>query len=549
MARSPLVQRLGLALHAFRRSRALGIPLDEIASLRSDQLLDRRHFLGACLGASAAAVGLSGLAGCGSARPVGKSPVVIVGAGIAGLHCAYRLRRAGVQATIYEASNRIGGRMLSDRATFPGQHCELGGELIDTGHETMHRLAKELGIALLDYQEDPQKLDDLVGYISGSVLSREQMIAEFAPIAAAIDQALTSLSDPDGGVTHDQPNGGAALDKLSLAAWLDSVGAKGAMRTLLEVAYTIEFGLEPARNNVLNMLLMISTEAEQLALFGESDERFHAAGGNDQFTTALASRLDGEQIRLGRVLERIGQDADGRYRLSFKQGAGASEVIAEHVVLALPFSILRSIQIAVELPEIKRRAIAEIGYGANTKLMVGFRSRLWRDQGSDGQVFTDLPFQNTWDTSRMQPGTNGIITNFTGGDHARAIAVGDAQAHARDFVAQFERVIPGAQAAATGTSVRMAWPEQPWVRGSYSSYLVGQYTAFAGSEPERVGNLHFCGEHTCLDAQGYMEGGALSGELAAAEVAADFGVKIPTASRSPRVRRLARRQMRSAIRA
>jgi monoamine oxidase len=46
----------------------------------------------------------------------------------------------------------------------------------------------------------------------------------------------------------------------------------------------------------------------------------------------------------------------------------------------------------------------------------------------------------------------------------------------------------------------------------------------AGAEIERYKNVHFAGEHTSLDAQGYMEGGALTGAMAAAEVAGDLGI-------------------------
>ncbi len=538
MARSRLLRYFSSALRDYRAS--LPGALAGLDASRS--VLSRRQFMGTCLGASALAFASGTVAGCGKGRAsTGKAgpSVAIVGGGIAGLHCAYRLRKLGIEATVYDAASRLGGRILSDRATFPGMHCELGGELIDTGHETMRGLAQELGIELLDYQADIKGLDEITGFIAGRKLSRAELVDGFTPIAAAIDAALATLGDADAGVSHRQPNGGEALDRLSLSAWLDSIGAAGPVRQLLEVAYTIEFGLDPAECNVLNMLLMISTAAEKLALFGDSDERFHAAQGNDRYISGLAAGLDGGRITLGHRLERLGSTADGRSSLSFAHDAGAREVVADHVVLALPFSLLRGVALTVELPAIKRRAIAEQGYGSNTKLMCGFTGRRWRDQGSDGQVFTDLPFQNTWDTSRLQPGVAGIITNFTGGAHARALALGDAAGHAAAFIDGFEQVFPGVKADATGKAVRMAWSEQPWVKGSYSSYLVGQYTAFAGTEGERVGNLHFCGEHTCLDAQGYMEGGALSGAWVADEIAQDLGLKKAAVRGGRRDRRLA----------
>jgi monoamine oxidase len=71
----------------------------------------------------------------------------------------------------------------------------------------------------------------------------------------------------------------------------------------------------------------------------------------------------------------------------------------------------------------------------------------------------------------------------------------------------------------------MDWPNQPFTLGSYASYRPGQW-AFWSREGERVGNLHFCGEHTSLDFQGYMEGGAETGALVAAEIIADLGARV-----------------------
>jgi len=65
----------------------------------------------------------------------------------------------------------------------------------------------------------------------------------------------------------------------------------------------------------------------------------------------------------------------------------------------------------------------------------------------------------------------------------------------------------------------MYWPTAPFALGSYACYLPGQ-AGWSGTEGEPVGRLHFCGEHTSEDFQGYMEGAAESGERAAGEVLA-----------------------------
>lgn len=148
MARTPLLRSLSRLFQISRAARRTGIPAPELLAMRRERdVLPRRRFLEM----SAAALTLPIAASACGDEPTppnteGDPTIAIVGGGIAGLHCAYRLKKLGVAATVYEASKRIGGRMFSDRTTFPdGQHCELGGELIDTGHATMLDLAAELG--------------------------------------------------------------------------------------------------------------------------------------------------------------------------------------------------------------------------------------------------------------------------------------------------------------------------------------------------------------------------------------------------------------------
>ena len=530
MARTPLFHTLSRLLLEGRAAARAGVPVLEYAEReRARRAVSRRRFLAAAAGAASIPL----LAACKvNAPPRSAAPTVaIVGGGIAGVHCAYRLKKLGVDATVYDAAKRLGGRIFTDRTTFlEGMCCELGGELIDTDHHTMRDLAMELGLELHDYRDDDTSLATIVASIGGKSLTEQDILAGFAPIAKKIDQALATLTDQtDLVVSHDKPNGGEALDALSIAGWLDSAGATGDIRTLLEIAYITEYGLETTECNALNLLFLISTGTMKFELYGRSDERFHTRLGNDSFTTRLAAALDPEQIVLETALEAIAERADGRYVLDFQQGTSTKQIIADHVVMALPFSILRKLDVKLDLPGAKKAAIAELGYGTNAKLMAGFSSRPWRElHKSNGETFTDLPYQTTWETSRLQAGASGIITNFTGGARGVALGQGTPQDRLADFLAQFEDVFAGVSAASNGRVARMHWPTNPLVLGSYSAYKVGQYTRFAGAERPRYRNVHFCGEHTSPEAQGYMEGGAATGAMAAAEIAADLGLSRPT---------------------
>jgi monoamine oxidase len=385
----------------------------------------------------------------------------------------------------------------------------------------MHDLAEELEIELVDFLDDDPSLETIVAHFGGQSLAVADILAGFEPIAAKMDEALATLTDQDDlFVYYNKPNGGEALDALSISAWFDSIDASGPVRQLLEVAYNIEYGLETDISNVLNMLFLISTETDELRLFGDSDERFHTKDGNDTYITRLSEALDPAQIELGAALTALTENADGTYKLTFERDSGSVEVEATHVVLALPFTKLREVETNIEWTAPKKLAIDELGYGTNAKLMVGFSSRPWREtHKSNGETFTDMDYQSTWETSRLQDGASGIITNFTGGNFGVAIGEGTPEQRMADFLTQFEIVFPGAEAAGNGKVARFHWPSYPLTKGSYSAYKVGQYTTITGAESERHDNIFFCGEHTSLDAQGYMEGAALSGAIAADEIA------------------------------
>lgn len=526
MARTHLMHFVLQALRTARQAAASGLSVSEYVALKRERArLDRRSFLQLTAGAAGAAM----LAACG--EDAAQERVVIVGGGMAGLHCAYRLKRLGVSARVYEASTRTGGRMFTERTLFrDGQHCELGGEFIDTGHQTMLDLAQELEIELLDYTQDDPTLTRMVSFFDGRYLSEYEILERFAPIAERIDASLEVLEDPEEYITYRTPNGAQELDQLSLSEWMDreDISPQDPVRRLIELAYVGEFGLEADVSNCLNLLTFISTDTTRFEIFGESDERFHAKNGNDLFPQRLAERLDPGQIQLEHRLTAVEGLSDGRYLLTFSTPGGTQEVKAEHVVFALPFTLLRKVDLQVELPEVKRKAITELGYGTNAKLMVGFSSRPWRGEPyrSDGSTYSDVGYMQTWETSRLQPGSSGIITQYTGGQKGLEMGEGTPEQRAAEFLNGFERVFPGVKAAAYGAVARMHWPSHPLTLGSYSAYKVGQFTTIAGAEIERVNNLHFCGEHTSLDAQGYMEGAALTGAMAADEVAGDLGLGV-----------------------
>jgi monoamine oxidase len=470
----------------------------------------RRQFLGA-----AGAAALVAAAGAPRAGAASTQKVVVVGAGLAGLTAAHRLKQAGVIADVYEASSRLGGRCWSARGVFAdGQVAEHGGELIDTGHLEIRQLCKELRLPLDNLLQGEQNGTEPLYYFDGAPYTYGEAAEDFNGVYQALHRDVSEASYP---TTHlISTAAGRALDDMSITQWIETRvpgGNRSKLGQLLDVAYDIEYGAPSSDQSALNLLYLLGYSGQgQLRLFGPSNEKYHVRGGNDQIVSGLAKRL-GSQIRTGWALTAIRRSGSG-YELSF----GTRKVTADRVVLAIPFSIMRAKVnwSGAGFSELKGRAIRELGMGTNVKLNVGFSSRHWRSLGCNGDTYADTGYQATWEVSRAQPGTSGILVDYLGS--LGVDFTGSANARAKGFLGQIEPVLPGITQRWDGRATLDHWPSNPWTLGSYSYYRVGQYQEFGGAESDIEGAVHFCGEHTTQDFQGYLNGAVFTGERVAGEV-------------------------------
>lgn len=538
MTRTILMHKLLRLVRDARVARTRGVDVAEIRAQREierERTLTRRDALRASAAGALALALPTRLLGAAKTQP----RIAIVGGGMAGLSAALELADRGLKSTIYEMSPRMGGRVFSRTDSyFNGQVTEWGGELIDTGHKRMRKLAKRFGLDLVDLlAAEPKKSED-VHYFGGAYYSEEAAVEDFLAMSDIVDADLDGAGYPT--TFEDFTTTGAVLDSLSVFDWIESRvpgGHTSNFGKLLDVAYNGEYSAETTDQSALNLLYLLGYQPKQngFAVFGESDEKFHIDGGNEQLPKRMAKSLGQKHIELEHALTAIVAHPDDTVELAFDTPSGPKSVIADAVILTLPFAVLRQLDLtSAGFEPQKLVAIEQLGRGVGGKLQMQFTKRLWNEKGpwsqhgNNGNTYSDLGYQSTWEVTRGQGGTAGILNVFTGGNvtstslttapfaDAFTPTVGlDVAAR----LARLEVVFPGLSAQHNGLATSSLPHLAPNFGLTYSYYRVGQYTTFGGIEGKRQGRIWFAGEHTSQDFQGFMEGAAREGERAGKQVA------------------------------
>ncbi|MFE9397945.1 flavin monoamine oxidase family protein [Streptomyces flavidovirens] len=532
-------------MHALRQlaaqhaaARRLRMPAAEVRGSSRRELLGRAAALGLgtvlagpAVTAAQAAPARAAVQGAGAPR------IAVVGAGIAGLTAALTLADAGLGCTLYEANpDRVGGRMWTQRGHWAyGQSSEIGGELIDTSHKRILELCRRFSLPTEDFLGGGPNGAEEVLWFNGTYYPREQADHDFKDVFQALHRDLQEAGE----VKWNQSTpAGTALDNMSIHEWIDSRvpgGHSSQLGRFIDVAYNVEYGVETSEQSALALVLLMGYQPNpgHFNVWGLSNERYHITGGNDQLPRAIAKCLPAGTIQMGKQLTAVRANANGTQTLTFTDAGTTTTVTADHTILCIPLPVLQRLDLsAAGFDPLMTNLLRDARMGNCTKLNMQFSSRPWRGEGpwpgvSAGDCFTDIDVQQTWDTTKIQPGTGGILIQYGSGRLAKALTPGtpfatELDPYVRDLAARRSREVdaffPGTSKAWTGKAQLSAWHRNPYALGAYSYWPVGYLHRYAGYEGTPQGNIHIGGEHCSYDFQGFMEGGATEGERAARQV-------------------------------
>lgn len=539
MARTPLMHALRRIAADHAAARRLRLPVAEVRGSTRRELLGRAAALGLTATLAPTAAAHAAPAPAPAKRPAGPARVAVVGAGISGLTAALTLQDAGIPCTLYEANPaRVGGRMWTQRDHWAyGQTSEIGGELIDTSHKKILELCRRFGLPVEDFLGGgPNGAEEILRF-NGAYYPRTRADEDFKAVYQALRRDLQGAGEVSWNSTTPA---GTALDEMTLHEWIETRvpgGHASPLGRFIDVAYNVEYGADTQTQSALALVLLMGYQPNpgNFNVWGQSNERYHVIGGNDLLPNAVAAALNPGTLVMGRALTAVRANADGTQTLTFDDSGAVRTATADHTVLCVPLPVLQNLDTSqAGFDPLMRNLLRDARMGYCTKLNMQFTARPWRGTGpwpgvSAGDCFTDGDVQQTWDTTKVQPGTGGILLQYGGGSLAGALTPAtpfatESDPYVRDLAGRVltgvDAFFPGTKAVWTGRAQLSAWHRNPYSLGAYSYWPTGYLHRYAKYEGTAQGNVHIGGEHCSYDFQGFMEGGAAEGERAAREVIA-----------------------------
>jgi monoamine oxidase len=405
-------------------------------------------------------------------RPRPDDRVVVVGAGLAGLAAATGLAGAGLDVTVLEARERVGGRVWSQQVE---THCgpaviERGGEFVLGGYDALRRMLDLVDLPLADTG---------MSYYVRALAETPDLTPDILAVGgrAAADAARQHPGAP----SAEEILAGLDLDPRLVEA----------LRARVEISSAVEADRVAAGT------------LEHVASFTPQPS-WRIAGGNQTLPDRLAARL-GSRVHRGAHVCSIEQLAGGGVLVRTDE----TQASFRAAVVALPLAVVRDpAAVRLTLPDWKLAALDRVVQGHAAKLHLPLRS-----QPGTSAVMSVRGRYWSW-TARDHTGAVPAVLNAFMGSQT-AIATSGVLTDASPWIAAVTGIRPDLDIDPTAQPTVTAWAADPLARGAYAAHPPGASADDYRLLEAPVGDLHFAGEYADPEFTGTMEGAIRSGERAA----------------------------------
>lgn len=451
--------------------------------------------------------------------------VMVLGAGLSGLAAAYHLKKNKIPYKVFEASDRVGGRVQTLLHANPDdQFIEAGAEFFESSHLSVMQLCKDLSLPVQEISYDT-KTDRAIYWLNGKVATEKDFRKNLRPLILKLAQvrgdAFASMTSEISAKSVAANPSLASVDQQSLADLLGALrgGMDEATLQCFENLCISEWGVDSKNINLLHFLVKL--DFEERSVRNGAVKMYRAEGGLSRMARILGDRVQGivpdSNLKLGYQLLSI-RPRSGGYDCTFRTAKGSDSIWARQIICTLPLSVLKDIEgiQALELG-LKKDIIMGANYATHSKVVCTYREPQWKKKAKGLPAFQgvfrgQLLGQSYWDSSRGQQGTRGLLTSQRGGSVGQSTGANAPQETLQDLK-NFYKDILGEE-----SSEIINWYQKPFARGSRFNLMPGNYLKYLQAMNEEVENENFFlgGEHWSFADSGTMNG-ALDSGVAAAE--------------------------------
>lgn len=441
--------------------------------------------------------------------------IIIIGAGLAGLSAGYELAQLGHEVIIIEARMRPGGRVSTIREPFSdGLYAEAGAQFVPESHELTMKYVKLFNLSLipLSASEKPSVYfargkrflmnDDKELNSPFELTAEERKLGIDGMLKKYIDpvlQEITDAADP-----NFPPEQLKKYDRQTMTGFLRGRGASAGAIELFRMGYLEINGDGIDSYSALSGLRDL--------ILGHAEKEFKIKGGSDLLPKAFAERM-ADKIFYGSPVVRI-EHEEKSVRVSFTQAGSPQTLSADQLICAIPFSILKKIEVSPRFSPEKQKAVEQLSYTSVARVYLQMRRKFWQNENISGELYLDNPRMEFYPLGHS--GKRDIYESFITGRQARVVA----------SMRESERlsyVLEHAQKALTGVrenfegGASKCWDEDEWARGAWAWFKPGETISLTPHISRAEGRIHFAGEHASAY-PGWMQGAFESGNRVAKEI-------------------------------
>jgi monoamine oxidase len=441
---------------------------------------------------------------------------VVIGAGLAGLATAVALKASGASVAVFEARDRVGGRVLSapnpdGAAAGPPLVLDLGAQWVGPGQTEVLRWVRELRLHTVPSDAPGRAIWDL----DGQVRSGRAGLPPLPPRAladllaggarAAIMAWQISPAAPW------RARKAADWDRVTVADWLGRHLRTPAGRAYADILVRGNSAVETHETSMLHLLfdLRSTGSARNLA----RAESFQLREGTEELARRLAGRVH-DQIRFADPVRAVVQDDRG-----VTIESDGTTVRCRRVAVCVPPSLAGKLAYTPPLPPDRTSLLAGMAMAASVKFHAVYRRPFWRDQGLSGQAMSATDTVGLiYDNSPGDTSGRGVLVGLVVADQARRLGGLEPARKEQEILASLGRLL-GADAAAPDAIVIQDWQHEEWTQGCYAAvFPPGGWTSYGCAFDVPCGRIHWAGTETIGEWSGYMEGALRSGKRAATEM-------------------------------